>query len=137
MDKNKSGLADSGCRETYKGGAQRERKPGKGRYDLISPIMMHRLAVLMEQGAIKYAARNWETGIPLSACIDSALRHAEKAKMRLTNEDHAIQAIFNLMIFVHQEEMIRLGKLAPEFDDVPKIFEGVPEETLKEMGILD
>ena len=46
-----STLPDSGHRVEYGRGARRESAPGKGRFDLISPIAMTKLAKLLEQGA--------------------------------------------------------------------------------------
>jgi hypothetical protein len=68
-------LPDSGKREEYSSGAVRDVATGKGRFDLLPPHALMRLAQLYEVGATKYAARNWEKGIPLDRFIDSAFRH--------------------------------------------------------------
>lgn len=47
-------VKDSGRREEFTGGAVRDVREGKGRYDLISPIAMRRLALVYEKGANKY-----------------------------------------------------------------------------------
>lgn len=53
-------LDDSGQRISYGDGmAIREPSTGKGRYDLVSPFAMRRLAQHYENGAQKYADRNW------------------------------------------------------------------------------
>lgn len=44
---------DSGCRQVFATGSQRDSRVGKGRYDLISPIALRRLAQLCERGAAK------------------------------------------------------------------------------------
>ena len=69
---------DSGERRKFNTGAQRDVVDGKGRYDLISPIMIERLAKLLQRGAEKYNDRNWEKGMPLSVYMDSGMRHLFK-----------------------------------------------------------
>lgn len=56
MGNNPEGFAmkDSGKREDFGTGAVRDSREGKGRYDLISPIALKRLAVVYEKGANKY-----------------------------------------------------------------------------------
>lgn len=114
-------MKDSGKRKHFKTGAVRENASGKGRYDLISPIMLQRLAIVMEKGVtIKgYDPRNWEKGMPLHRYIDSALRHINQHLEGLRDEDHLAQAIFNLMACIHTEEMIKRGRLPKELDDLP------------------
>ena len=75
-------LDDSGQRISYGDGmAIREPSTGKGRYDLVSPFAMRRLAQQHERGAAKYAERNWERGMPFSRYVDSAKRHLDKFVM--------------------------------------------------------
>lgn len=112
-------LSDTGKREKWETGAMRENAPGKGRFDLISPIFLKRLAIVMEKGAMKYADRNWEKGMPLHKYLDSALRHISQILEGKTDEDHAGQASFNLMAFIHTKEMIDRGILPDELDDMP------------------
>lgn len=82
-------LDDSGERISYGDGmAIREPSTGKGRYDLVSPFAMRRLAQHYENGAQKYADRNWEKGMPFSRYVDSAKRHLDKYIMGMTDEDH-------------------------------------------------
>lgn len=107
-------LKDSGKREEFQTGAQRDTRDGKGRFDLISPFMLRRLAVVMERGAIKYDARNWEKGMPFSRFTDSALRHINQFVMGKEDEDHLAQAVFNLMALIHFQETGR-----QDLDDMP------------------
>jgi len=111
---DKFGMKDEGKRKTYNTGAIEEVKIGKGKYVLISPYMEQRLARIMEKGEIKYAARNWEKGMPFSRFIDSAQRHITQFKMGMTDEDHLGQAIFNLMAIMHFEDLGR-----KDLDDMP------------------
>lgn len=111
---------DSGQRREYETGARRDVNSGKGRYDLISPIMMKRLAELMERGAVKYGAHNWEKGMPLSQYLDSAMRHLWQLIASQDDEDHAAAVIFNVMAFMHTQHKIWEGELPEELDDTFK-----------------
>lgn len=113
-------LQDSGKRVEFKTGAQREVVPGKGKYVLISPIMLKRLADALEAGAIKYSDRNWEKGLPLSSCVDSAYRHLTKMADGLEDEDHAALLLCNIMFYIHLKHKIDIGKLPKELDDLPR-----------------
>lgn len=55
-------------------GAQKD-VSGKPRFDLIPPEAMLALAETYALGAKKYSDRNWEKGIPYSACIGALKRH--------------------------------------------------------------
>lgn len=126
------GLPDSGHRVDYGNGARRESAPGKGRYDLISPIAEDKLAKLLEKGALKYSVwdddgnllesgeRNWENGLPLHLFVDSCKRHLRMLMMAEGEdyEDHAVAALWNMMALVHTMEMIDRGLLPAELDDL-------------------
>lgn len=103
---------------THETGAKREDKTGKGRLDLISPIMLNRLAILMEEGGIVHGFRNWEKGMKLSGFLSSTFRHLIQTIDGCEDEDHPIQAIFNLMAYIHTLHLIRTGALPPELDDL-------------------
>lgn len=122
-------LKDSGARRTFESGAVRDKAQGKGRFDLLSPFVLERLARHYEKGANKYAARNWEKGMQFSVCLDSALRHANQFHAGATDEDHLIAALWNLAALVHYEEMLKRGILPQELNDLPNyqpIFVSVP-----------
>ncbi len=114
---------DSGKRRHFDTGAQRDVATNKGRYDLISPIVMDRLAKLMERGAVKYDDRNWEKGMPLHVYVDSGLRHIYKFLEGHRDEDHLIAAIWNFSALLHIEEMIKRGKLSKDLNDLPNYIE--------------
>ncbi|MFA5395524.1 MAG: dATP/dGTP diphosphohydrolase domain-containing protein [Methanogenium sp.] len=117
-------LQDSGEREQYvDGSAIREPETGKGRYDLISPIALHRLAVHYERGTKKYADRNWEKGIPLSRLLSSAARHLNKLIAGMEDEDHAAAVAWNIFAFIHIKEMINRDKLSEGYNDLPEPME--------------
>lgn len=51
---------------------------GKPRFDLVPPDPLIALAALYTVGAKKYAARNWELGIPWGRVFGAMMRHAWK-----------------------------------------------------------
>jgi hypothetical protein len=110
---------DSGQREQHKSGAVRDVRSGKGRYDLITPLALKRLAGVYERGSIKYADRNWEKGMPLSRYLDSALRHIFQYIEGMRDEDHLAQAMWNIAAMIHIEEVIDRGLLPKELNDMP------------------
>jgi len=110
---------DSGKRRKFGTGAVRDVNEEKGRYDLISPIMIERLAKLLQRGAIKYNSRNWEQGMELSVYMDSGLRHIFKFLEGHRDEDHLVAAIWNFQALLHIEEMINRGLLPKDLYDLP------------------
>ena len=104
-------LPDSGERIEFKTGAVRDTTIGKGRYDLLSPIAIKRLAQHYENGSIKYDDRNWEKGMPLKRFLDSAIRHLFQLLDGDDQEDHAAAAMWNIAGFIHIQEKIRRGEL--------------------------
>lgn len=116
---------DSGARQVFNTGAQRDGETGKGRPALISPFALRRLAALYERGADKYAPRNWEAGMPFSRVLDSLLRHVIAYMAGEREEDHLAAIMWNAGALAHYEEMIWRGKLPLELNDLPNY--GVPE----------
>jgi hypothetical protein len=110
---------DSGQRRRFSTGSVRDVRAGKGRFDLISPIALSRLARHYENGAAKYAERNWEKGQNLSAYIDSAVRHLVCYLEGHRDEDHLAAAVWNVCSLIHTEEMINRGLLPRELNDLP------------------
>ncbi len=104
---------DSGQRENFDSGMVRDTREGKGRYDLISPFALKRIADVYERGAKKYEDRNWEKGAPFGRFLDSAMRHIQQYMMGESDEDHLGQAAWNLMAVMHLEAT------HPELDDRP------------------
>ncbi len=99
-------IKDSGDRCVFKTGATRDMQEGKGRYDLMPPRAMFRLAQHFEDGAKKYGERNWEKGIPLNSFINSALRHIFNYMAGERGEDHLIAAAWNMIAAAETEEKI-------------------------------
>lgn len=112
-------VKDSGSRQEFSTGSVRDTQEGKGRFDLISPIALERLAKHYENGARKYSERNWEKGQPLARYLDSAKRHLNKFHEGYRDEDHLAAAAWNVFSLIHTQEMIRRGVLPKELDDLP------------------
>jgi hypothetical protein len=110
-------LPDSGKREVMESGAVRDTQEGKGRFDLIEPEILFRLARLYELGAIKYDSRNWEKGIPVSRCLSSAFRHLVKYQAGWTDEDHLASVIWNLGAIMRFEKDKRADLLDLPFQN--------------------
>ena len=85
-------------------GAHREVKDGKGRYDLLPPKAIHRVALRLEFGAKKYGDRDWDKGLPKQNLIDSCLRHIFQGMNNQNNEDHFAAAVTHLLQLMEQEE---------------------------------
>jgi len=112
-------LKDSGEREQFDTGSQRDIRTGKGRYDLIPPGPLFRLARIYEDGAVKYDDNNWRKGQPLSRYEDSAKRHIEKWAAGIHDEDHLAQAAWNVFALMWTEAAIEAGILPKELADIP------------------
>lgn len=106
-------MKDSGAREEFGTGAVRDIREGKGRYDLISPFALKRLAIVYEKGAQKYSIRNWEAGMPHTRYYDSATRHLLQWLMGDADEDHLAHAMWNVAAIMHMQET------HPGLDDRP------------------
>lgn len=111
-------LKDSGNRQKFSTGAQRDIQKGKGRYDLLPFHALERLARVFEKGAEKYEPQNWRKGIPLSRFLDSGLRHACKGGQGWKDEDHFAQAVWNFMCLIETKFMVDQGLLPKELDDL-------------------
>lgn len=132
-----SKLEDTGKRISYgEGKAFREPTDGKGRYDLISPFAIKRLAKHYENGAKKYADRNWEKGIPFSRYVDSAKRHLDQFVMGMENEDHLAAAVWNLCCIMHHQELNQT-----ELDDLPHYLsmdqESLDKDDVVQLSMFD
>lgn len=113
-------IKDSGEHRNFTSGAMRDKKEGKGRYDLLPPRAIHALAVHFQKGAQKYEDRNWEKGMPLGEFFDSGIRHAFQFLKGEEDENHLIAAIWNLVCLYDTKCRIEEGLLPAELDDLPK-----------------
>jgi len=112
-------MHDSGKRQGFDTGAVRDTAENKPRPDLISPFAKMRLGDWLRKGAEKYAARNWEKGIPIGRCVEAIERHLCKYEMGMRDEDHMAAVMCNAMFIMHYEEMIKLGVLPATLNDMP------------------
>lgn len=104
-------IKDTGQRESWNTGAQRDSAEGKGRFDLLPFYGVEAVAQVFEEGAQKYSANNWRKGIPIKRYLDSGLRHAHKAAEGMEDEPHLAMACWNLMCAIHTMEMVAQGEL--------------------------
>lgn len=90
---------DSGAREQFQSGMQRDTQAGKPRYDLIDRAFLKRWAELMARGAEKYGEENWrkaEGEAEFRRFRASAIRHLFQYLDGDSSEDHAVAVAFNL-----------------------------------------
>ena len=112
-------VKDSGERREFSTGAVRDMRVGKGRFDLIPPFSLKRLARHYENGAIKYGDWNWSKGMNQSSFMDSAIRHLNDYRTGDRSEDHLAACAFNVFALIHQEEMFERKKLPETLNDLP------------------
>ena len=81
---------------------------GGARWGNISTMILE-VAAHFEEGARKYAARNWEKGIPVQRFIDSGVRHYFKWLRGDTDEPHDRAFCWNMLCAIwtckHQPEL--------------------------------
>ena len=100
-------------RQEFTTGSVRDSRIGKGRFDLLPPKAIRRLAVHFENGAVNYGERNWEKGQPIGRYMDSALRHLFCYLDGKSDEDHLAAVAWNVLCAM-QTEMLK-----PELQDIP------------------
>jgi len=118
VDQHTKPILDSGQRHEFDTGSRRDIRTDKGRYDLLPPHAVFRLARVFEKGAEKYGDRNWEKGQPLSRYLDSMLRHTFRFLAGERNEDHLAQAVWNGMALMETAHRIDSGLLPDELNDL-------------------
>jgi len=127
-------IQDSGKRQEFDTGSVRDTRSGKGRFDLVTPFALRRVARHYEGGSVKYGDRNWEKGQPIMRYLDSAERHINDLKAALLlgeqSEDHAAAIAWNMMGFMHTEEMLKIGRLPKELDDRPEPYKKYKDEKI-------
>lgn len=125
-DTKTDSLKDSGNRQSFSTGAVRDSQEKKGRFDLLPPISEFLVSRIYEDGAIKYAARNWEKGIPIARMVESGVRHLNKYRAGLRDEPHLSMAAWNILGALHIAAMIEMGNMPTDLFDLPNHF-GNPE----------
>lgn len=89
---------DTGNKQTFSTGMQRNASEGKPRYDLIWKPGLKRLAELYARGAKVYGDRNWEkasTQEEMDRFDESLLRHVFQLLEGDRSEDHMAAIVFN------------------------------------------
>ncbi len=119
MEKKEKFVIDENNIENYSTGAIRKSCKGKGRYDLLSPLAIARLAKVFENGAEFHGDRNWEKGLNMARFMDSAFRHMYQYLEGRRDEDHLAHAFWNISAALHTEEAINRGLLPKELYDLP------------------
>lgn len=115
---------------TFPSGAQRSERTGKGRYDLIAPNALQRLAIQYEAGAEHHKdARNWLLGFPISRALCSAIGHVMDHLKGDRSEDHLAAGAWQLFAAMEFEELIEQGKLPVLLNDVPFDANTLPPDT--------
>ena len=122
-------VKDSGKRQEFETGSKRDTRDGKGRFDLIPPYALTRLARHYENGAKKYGDRNWEKGQPLARYLDSMIRHAYKFLGGSREEDHLAAVAWNALAYIETEHRIEQGILSADLDDVEPVRKILNEKT--------
>ena len=113
---------------SFESGAVRDPNETKGRYDLVSPLFLRRLAIHTQKGGQARGDRNWEAGMPMDAVLDSTIRHCYNYLEGDRSEDHLAAAAWNLMNLIHTEEQIERGNLPADLaDGLPDYTEKLPE----------
>jgi len=112
-------LKDSGERRQFDSGAVRDRAAGKPLLNLIPAWSEFAYGWIMEAGARKYAARNWESGMPIGEYLESAQRHVAQYKAGFRDEPHLWQAFWNIGCAIHTTIMVHLGLYPETFNDLP------------------
>jgi hypothetical protein len=116
---NATTLKDSGGRRAFATGSVRDLSKGKGRFDLLPYEAIFAYAFQLELGAVKYSARNWEKGQPISVFLDSGLRHLFRYLNGDRDEDHLRAGFWNIGAAITMRERIKAGKLPKELWDLP------------------
>lgn len=122
MSTDKPKVLDSGERQQFSTGSQRDISAGKGTPSLLQLMAILEVSKVCEAGAVKYERENWRKGQPLSRYFDSAFRHLVKYALNWTDEPHLDQAIWNLLCIRETKAMIDMGLLPKELDDMPNDY---------------
>lgn len=128
MTDNNFVVKDSGARQRFDTGAQRDTQEDKPRYDLIPSKALERLAYVYARGAAKYDENNWMKGINFQRTLSSACRHLEQFKQGDKDEDHLAQATWNLFALMHYQAY---PQFYAHLDDIPDFTAPTLAEALK------
>lgn len=118
-NKTTTGIKDSGTRQEFTTGSIRDAQAGKGAFHLVPNWVIWLISRIYEDGAKKYASRNWEKGQPLSQYLKSAENHIAKLKAGRRDEPHASQAAWNIIAYIFTAWLVKIGKRPQELNDMP------------------
>jgi hypothetical protein len=118
---NQFSVLDSGKRESFPTGSNRDAQAGKPRFDLIPLDALTRLANLYAAGAVKYGENNWQKGQPFSRVYASMFRHLVLWAMGNRDEDHLAAVAWNAFALMHYEDAVLSGALPDEIVDKPEL----------------
>jgi len=90
-----------------------------GLYLNIPVSSLLKLAQHYENGAAKYADRNWEKGGWLNRYLNSAMRHLQNYLAGDRLEDHLSATVWNCFCIMHTMDVIERGLLPEELDNLP------------------
>lgn len=116
-------IRESAERQQFQTGAQRDDQTGKGRYDLLPPMVLMRDAAHYEKGAMKYNDWNWTKGIPSKRYMESAFRHLVQYMLGDRVEDHLAAVRFNVGGIMFNEWAVENGYLPPELHDLKNFID--------------
>lgn len=101
---------DSGERQNYDSGMRRDTDENKPRFDLVYQPLFKRWAELMQRGAVKYTANNWQKANSLEELARfkaSAYRHFFSwFNDENPEEDHAAGVLFNIAAVEYLKEKL-------------------------------
>jgi hypothetical protein len=116
---NSHEFKDSGERQKFDTGANRDLQRGKGRFDLTPPFVEMFLSRIYEDGCLKYGDRNWEKGIPINTYVNSAKRHLSKYQAGMRDEPHLSMALWNVACALWTAAMVMLDLRPKNLYDLP------------------
>lgn len=112
-------ILDSGKREVYVSGMERDIQNNKPRFDLLLPLnskyedtLLYRWAMLLERGMLKYGERNWEKANSfeeLNRFKSSAFRHFIQLMNGENAEDHFAAVCFNLNAVLYLMNKLKIN----------------------------
>lgn len=87
--------------KTFKSGLKKDNFDSKVRFDLIPYELLYRIAEQFTEGAYKYGENNWKNADKTNYMIfmQAGLRHVNQWADKQTDEDHAVAAITNIIMY--------------------------------------
>lgn len=102
---------------------------GKTRYDLVPAYAQEQYAKVLTVGAVKYAERNWEKGMPWSKVLSSLERHLQAIK-RGEDYDPETGLLHSAHVMCNAAFLTEYYKIYPQGDDRPHSYLKSPKVAL-------